>query len=293
MPVKEENWLRHSDILRFEEILRICALVTELGITKIKVTGGEPLVRRGVTGLIANLKKIRGIEFVSLTPNALVLDEHLSELIDAGIDAINISLDTLNEATFKQITRNDNFNRVLQTLQKVLDTNLNIKINCVPIAGVNDADIVPLALLAKENNIAIRFIELMPLGYASGLPFAGQEKIIKMLENEFGTLIPLHKNLGNGPAEYFTAAGFKGCIGFISALSHVFCSKCNRLRLTGAGLLRTCLSSETGFDLKQVLRSGGSNDVIKNLICEAVNQKPERHTFSQSHKTTNMFRIGG
>ncbi|GMO57411.1 MAG: GTP 3',8-cyclase MoaA [Termitinemataceae bacterium] len=298
MPSNGVEWLFHDEVLSFEEILHICTVAAGMGISKIKVTGGEPLVRRGIIPFIAALKKISGIKTVSITTNALLLGEYLDQLLDAGLDAINISLDTLDEKTFLRITNNSDLVQVLGAIKKVLKTNLNIKINCVPLLGVNENDIIPLAAFAKDYNIAVRFIELMPLGFAAchkAIPF---DSVFSTLKNHFGALCESQESRGNGPAKYFTVEGFKGSIGFISALSHNFCSTCNRMRLIGTGLLKPCLSSDISLDLKSILRKKiipglSVDDALKNAFESALILKPPSHTFAESVKSTNMFRIGG
>ncbi|GMO37574.1 MAG: GTP 3',8-cyclase MoaA [Termitinemataceae bacterium] len=296
MPHSGVDWMPHSEMLSFEEILHICRTAANAGVKKIKVTGGEPLVRRGVVPFIAALKKIRGIESVSMTSNAFVLDTYLNDLLDAGLDAINISLDTLNEETFFRIT-NKSFQNVVNVLPLLFNSisqkKLTVKINCVPMQGINEDDIISVASLAKDNDIAVRFIELMPLGFAAPLTGIVQDKIFQMLQAEFGVLTPFYKNIGNGPAVYWTLKNFKGKIGFISPLSHVFCSSCNRMRLTATGLLKPCLSSDISIDLKTLLRHGASDDELQNAIQDGANKKPAQHTFTAGNNKTNMFKIGG
>ena len=293
MPQDGVTWLPHKEMMTFEETLRICTVAADLGINRIKVTGGEPLVRRGVTGFVRALKKITGIKKVSMTTNALVLDQYLQELICSGLDAINISLDTLDESTFKRITRCADFSTILKTIKAVVNTPLNVKINCVPIKGINENDIVPLAELACENNIAVRFIELMPLGYGASMQAISQKEIMDLLENKFGALTLSNKEMGGGPAVYYDAPGFKGKIGFISSLTHIFCTTCNRLRLTSTGLLKPCLSSGISIDIKKIIRSNGSDTDIADAINMAIKQKPLHHTFAQHNNEALMFKLGG
>jgi cyclic pyranopterin phosphate synthase len=297
MPPEGVEWVPHSEILSFEEMLRICAAAVELGINKFKITGGEPLVRRGLTSFIRSLKRVRGIESVTLTTNALVLGDFLDEIVDAGIDAVNISLDTLNAEVFRHITRSDGFEKVMRSVRLALNSRLTLKINCVPARGVNDDDIVPLAELARRENIAVRFIELMPLGLGANLFPVPQAEVFERLRQAFGDLQAFDGQLGNGPASYYSAAGFVGKIGFISAISHNFCGFCSRLRLTSAGILRPCLASDMGVDLKAVIRSGGDAAAITGTLRAAILLKPMMHDFYKNggnqHKKNSMFRIGG
>jgi cyclic pyranopterin phosphate synthase len=300
MPDANVNWLHHSEILSFEEMLRISALMAELGIKKIKVTGGEPLARRGVIPFIERLTKISGIEKVSLTTNAIFLDDHLSSLILAGISAINISLDTLNEETFRRITRTNAFAKVCNGLAAALDAGIQVKINCVPISGYNNTDIIQIAKLAEKNSVHVRFIELMPLGFACELNPISPGEIFMMLEKEFGKLLVCNDKLGAGPAEYFNISGFSGKIGFISALTHTFCALCNRVRLTSAGMLKPCLASDINIDIKSMLRGGAGDFEIKDAIKKIIFEKPPAHNFTADnkihadvHKRRFMYRIGG
>jgi cyclic pyranopterin phosphate synthase len=288
----------HDSILRFEETLRLCTIFASLGIRRIKVTGGEPLVRRGIAPFIQSLKDLPGIERVSLTTNGLLLNSYLDE--GAGIpDAVNISLDTLDRERFKKITLHDGLDVVLKAIENTLEKSIPLKINCVPIRGLNEADLVPLAALAKEKNIAVRFIELMPIGYSGGLePVPGSE-VYRLLENAFGPLRPFTGIPGGGPARYYSADGFTGKIGFISPLSHGFCETCNRLRLSSEGVLKPCLSSDLGKDLRGPLRAGASDEELIRAIRGLVSQKPKSHNFLSfcnappAEHTSGMFRIGG
>ncbi|GMO42478.1 MAG: GTP 3',8-cyclase MoaA [Termitinemataceae bacterium] len=293
MPPTGVQWVQHNEVLSFEETLRICTVAASMGIEKIKVTGGEPLVRRGIIDFIRGLKKIHGIKTVSITTNALFLEKYLDNLVNAGLDAVNISLDTLNEKTFFKITKNSDFAQVMRSVDAVLKTNLNIKINCVPIKGINDDDIIPICKLASKNNITVRFIELMPLGFAADLCPIKESDVKDKIEKELGCLNPYNIKIGNGPAAYYSFKKFPGKIGFISALSCKFCAECNRMRLTGTGLLKPCLSSDVAVDVKGVIRSGGSDVDLQTAIGTALILKPQQHTFADVKQTTNMYKIGG
>jgi cyclic pyranopterin phosphate synthase len=304
MPPEGVEWVPHSEVLSFEETLRICGVAAALGVSKVKVTGGEPLVRRGLTAFIRSLKRTPGIESVTLTTNALVLCDFLNELVDAGLDAVNISLDTLDADVFRCITRSGGFENVLRAIDMARRARLAIKINCVPMRGINEGDIVPLAELARHEKMAVRFIELMPLGLGANLAPVPEVEIFERLQQALGALRTFDGRLGNGPAAYYSAAGFAGKIGFISAISHGFCGACNRLRLTGTGLLKPCLASDAGVDLKAILRGGGGgggDEAISKALSAAALLKPMRHDFYQGsgnkqhsqHEKKNMFRIGG
>jgi cyclic pyranopterin phosphate synthase len=296
MPRGGVKLVRHSDMLSFEEALRICSSAARLGVRGVKVTGGEPLVRRGLIGFTRALKQTDGIKSVTLTTNGVLLADFLDELLQAGIDAVNVSLDTLNKDVFRAITRSDCFEQVMYSIRMAQEAGIPLKINSVPMRGVNEADIAPLAGLARQKDVHVRFIELMPLGLGSGILPVPQAEVASALERAFGILKKFDGRLGNGPASYYSAAGFAGKIGFISALSHSFCASCNRLRLTGTGLLKTCLSSDIGVDLKALIRAGGSDAEIDAAFRSAVMLKPAGHDFhtnGNQHTKKNMYSIGG
>jgi cyclic pyranopterin phosphate synthase len=295
MPPEGVGWMPHDEVLRFEEILRLCRIMATLGIKAIKVTGGEPLVRRGVVGLIGELKAVKGINQVSLTSNGVLLGEHLEALVAAGLDAVNISLDTVNEEKFRQLTRTGGLGTVLSAIDRAVELGLKVKVSCVPLRTVNEEDIVRIAALAHNRDITVRFIELMPLGAAFDLQPLPADEVRSLIEKEYGPLKPSAIKLGNGPAVYYTLQGFAGPIGFISALSHFFCQTCNRLRLTAAGLLKPCLSSDLSLDLRSLVRGGSNDGVIADSIRELVARKPARHSFGISDEVSNinMFSIGG
>ena len=307
MPSQGVEWKPHDSMLTFEEILRLCRIMAGLGICKIKITGGEPLVRKGATSFLQMLKTVSGIEKVTLTTNGLLLDKYLDEAEALGEgslpNGVNISLDALNPEQFNRITRMTNASprEILPNIDRLLEKQVKVKVNCVPIRGFNEEEILPLALLAKDKNIAVRFIELMPLGAAAEFkPLPGCE-VASLVEKTFGTLTPFFGIESNGPAVYYSLPGFVGKIGFINPVSHGFCETCNRLRLTSEGLLRLCLSADLSFDLRTLLRSGISDTDLAKIITETVAKKPRFHTFSGvygtvEHKepgTDGMFGIGG
>ncbi|MDR1277816.1 MAG: GTP 3',8-cyclase MoaA [Treponema sp.] len=302
MPPGGVDWTPHRNILSFEELLRLCGLMAGMGIRRIKVTGGEPLVRRGAADFIASLKKLEGIQTVTLTSNGVALDQHLDKLISAGLDGLNISLDSLREENFRRITGGDGFEKVCSFLNRIDSLPLPVKINCVPLRGINEDELANLAGLAKTSAAAVRFIELMPLGRAGSFsPVPGKE-VFKLLEKEYGKLIPYPGTLGGGPAVYYSIKGFKGRIGFINALSDKFCETCNRLRLTAQGLLKPCLSSNIGLDLRGLIRGGPENSggwELEEAVRALIARKPWGHTFStwqdqeKTEHEAGMFSTGG
>jgi cyclic pyranopterin phosphate synthase len=293
MPNEGVDWMPTEDALRFEEVLRICRILAGMGIKSVKVTGGEPLLRQGVSDLIRELKAVRGINRAALTTNGVLLGEQLEALEKAGLDAVNISINTMDREKFTRLTRVDSMVNVVSIVDQALETGLGVKINAVMIRGFNEDEITKIAGLAKNRNIAARFIELMPLGQAAAFrPFYAHEAAA-LIEGEYGPLRPVAAKLGDGPAEYYAIAGFAGLIGFISPMSRHFCKSCNKLRLTASGFLKLCLCGDTGIDLRGPVRGGVSDGGIAELIREQVALKPAGLKFDESGGSINMFRIGG
>ena len=298
MPEEGIESIPHDEILTYDEILRICEIVSELGIRKIKITGGEPLVRKDIVNLIRDIKNIDKIEQVTLTTNGILLHEMLDDLYDAGIDAINISLDTLNKDNFKKITRRDGLEKVLMSIDKAYDLGIRVKINCLAIRDFNLRELVEIASFAKDREIDVRFIELMPIGFGKKYNQIDNDEILSILESRFGTFEIVTEKRGNGPAKYYRNQNMKGCIGFISAISHEFCETCNRVRLTSNGFLKLCLHYNKGIDLKEPIRNGISDEDLKKLIHDTIWNKPISHKFGhaseeQDIELKNMVQIGG
>lgn len=300
MPECGVKKLPHDEILSLEEILRVANIFSQLGIKKIRLTGGEPLLRKNLPSLVRELKKIPAIEKITLTTNGVLLKNFFRELISAGLDGINLSLDTLDENIFSELTRRNFFSHLLDGLNILLaENNFSVKINCVPLENINEKEILKIAALAKNNSVSVRFIELMPIGcaYNSGLKKIPITDIFSTLENNFGMLFPVHeKNILQGPAQYFRPKNFVGKIGFIAALENKFCANCNRIRLTSEGFLKTCLSFDAGLDVKKFLRSSVGDDELLEKIREAIYHKPREHFFtdkSLSHDSRQMYQVGG
>lgn len=297
MPGEGVMQTNHENILTYDEIVRLCHVFSDLGISKIKITGGEPLVRKNMPKLLFDLKQVTGITSVTITTNGVLLSKFLDELVKNGVDAINISLDTLDPAVYKQITGMDAFSLVLYSINTAaLIEGLSVKINCVPL-NVPSQKPEEVASLGKEREIAVRYIEMMPIGLGKQFQMVPQEVLKEKLERKYGKLQPFDGILGNGPAIYYKPKGFCGSIGFISALSHRFCSSCNRLRLTSEGFLKTCLQYETGVDLRTLLRKNGTDEDLKEAILFAVERKPFEHQFLEKEtkniEKQGMSRIGG
>lgn len=298
MPEEGVKWLSHTQIVSYEEILRLCRCFAELGVGRIKLTGGEPLVRKGLPALIRELKAIPGITEVTLTTNGLLLEQQLDELVGAGLNAVNISLDSLENETFWQITRCGDVTQVKRSIEAAISApSLKVKLNCVPLRGINDQSLISLAEYARYYEVSVRFIEMMPIGLGADFGAWTEEELLVLFEQKFGVLTPYTGVLGNGPGHYYSAPGFVGKIGFISAISHRFCNQCNRIRLTSTGFLKTCLQYDHGVDLSALLRSGVDDDTMKQRMLQAIAQKPAGHHFdgprSKDDEDKKMFQIGG
>lgn len=239
-----------------------------------------------------------GIESVTITTNGALLEQYLTELVQAGVTGINISLDTLNRERFRYITRRDDYDKVQAGLKQAVATGIPTKINCVPMRGFNEDELADIAALAKHDPVAVRFIEMMPIGM--GVEKAGiyQDEIRKGLESRYGTMLPIEEMLGNGPAKYYQIPGFQGKIGFISAISHEFCEGCNRVRLTADGILKPCLNYESHINLKQEMRNGIDDWELEKILKDAIYAKPRCHSFGDQTKKEiqekrKMAGIGG
>ena len=298
MPEEGVEAMCHEELLSFEEILIVCRCMAKLGVKKVKLTGGEPLVRKGFISLVRGINEIPGIEEITLTTNGLLLSDQLEELIDAGITSINISLDTLDREQFKRVTKRDGLDAVLKAIQQTAYSRLGkVKVNVLAAKGMNEKEWVSLAALAKNEPIHVRFIELMPIGLGAKMQMVKKEEIISTLEKAYGKLRPYKARMGNGPATYYEVDGFVGKIGFISAVSDCFCDSCNRVRLTSNGFLKLCLHSKKGTDLREILRSGMNEEKVMHAIEKAMHIKPERHHFDDLDKEhledKMMSQIGG
>lgn len=280
MPEEGVKSICRSEILTYEEILRLCGIAANIGIRKIKITGGEPLVREGVCTLIREIRKIQGIDSVTITTNGSLLEECLPELLEAGISGINISLDTLEKEKFGRITRSNDFDRVWNGFRQALKAKIPVKINCVPMRGVNEDEIADIAALAKEEPVIVRFIEMMPVGMGvqDGIR---QDEIRGILEAAYTAMLPVKEILGNGPASYYKLPGFLGRVGFISAMSHEFCGECSRIRLTADGILKPCLNYESHIDLKKGMREGMGDRELEQMFARGISNKPKCHTFAE------------
>lgn len=297
MPAEGVTWMPHKAILSYEDILCICRAAAALGVTKLRLTGGEPLVRKGLAQLVQGLKSIPEIEFVGLTTNGVLLQEQLPALLAARLDGVNLSLDTLDPVRYAAITRREELHAALAGLDAALSApDLTVKLNCVPTAD-NQDEWTALAELARNRALSVRFIELMPIGLGASMAGIREDALFAHLEAELGRLEPCEADRGGGPCQYFRPQGFRGKVGFISAISHRFCGSCNRVRLTASGFFKTCLQYEQGCDLRALLEKGADDRTIQEAIARAILEKPDRHHFEQIHpageETRTMNQIGG
>lgn len=288
------EWIPMEQILTFEEITEVCRLAAQLGIRHIKITGGEPLVRKGCADLIGMLKSVSGIEQVTLTTNGVLLAQHADALCSSGLDAVNVSLDTLNAQRYEKITGFPMLEHTLRGIDAV-EQRIPLKINTVLQRGINADEWRALAELAKDRNIAVRFIEMMPIGHGKEYRSISNQWILKQMNAVYGTMTRETARHGNGPAVYYHIEGFMGSIGFISAVHGKFCTQCNRIRMTAVGQLKPCLCYSESFSIREALRSGNTDDV-KRMLCQTIERKPAGHCFEEEKSITEMqemSKIGG
>ena len=308
--------MQHDDILSMEEIGRLVRIMSLLGISKVRLTGGEPLVHRGLIELIRILRDDCHMQKIAMTSNGMLLGKSGSrhgksgysaqELKDAGLTSLNISLDTLNPGTFRKLTGVDGLDEVKRGIESAISSGLDVKLNCVPIKGVNDDELSCLVSYAENMGVMLRFIELMPIG--CGLSYEGvpTDDIVSILEDEYGTSYEVTdkkervsgdpQRVTCGPATYRVFEKCNVPVGFISPISHKFCDRCNRIRLMASGFLKLCLQYPDGVDLKAMLRKGAGDEEIANVIMTAVSEKPAAHSFGVRGEATDkrkMIQIGG
>lgn len=299
MPEEGMPLISHGEILTYEEILRLVRVFVKEGMSKVRLTGGEPLVRKGIIDFISRLSGIEEIKDLSLTTNGLLLRDLARDLKQAGLKRVNISLDTLNREKFLKITRRNGYDQVWQGIEEAMKASLApIKINMVAIKGLNDDEIESFALLTLHHPLVVRYIEYMPSGngeeWKDGAILTITE--IKNRLEAMGNLLPIPSDQWDGPARRFRLEGAVGEIGLIGPVSDHFCRNCNRLRLTPDGKIRTCLFSDEEIDVKQFLRNGGSDEDLRKQLLLALKTKPEKHhlnTHSFKKCQRNMSAIGG
>lgn len=284
----------HQDLLSFEEFLEVARAAVELGITRFKVTGGEPLVRRGCLNFLRRLKSLPGVEQVTLTTNGALLAPLVPDLAGMGLDGVNISLDDPTPEGFRAITGFDLLPQVLEGLSTCVAAGLKTKLNCVLLPGC-EGRLPAMAAFAQGRPVDVRFIEVMPIGEGARHPGPTREQALAILRQRWPDLHPVEETRGNGPAHYYASTGLTGRIGMIDAVSHKFCAECNRVRLTSTGMLKPCLCYGEGTDLRAVLR-GSAPGELKQVLAAAIWSKPQAHCFDSGARITehkNMSEIGG
>lgn len=282
-------------LLTEEELLRITRAAAKEEIAHVKVTGGEPLLRPNLAGLVQKIREIPGIETVTLTTNGILLPDQIDALAAAGISGINISLDTLNKERYRSLTRGGELERALAGLEAAKrQKGVTVKVNAVLYETHWEEDALTLAALAEKDPVHVRFIEHMPLGTEAEERPVREDAILALLQREYGKCESYQGKIGEGPGHYVTFPGMTGKIGFISAISHKFCSGCNRLRLTADGDLRMCLQSKEGIPLRELLRDGATDEKLREVLRGCILQKPEGHQMTeQKIEAEGMCQIGG
>lgn len=293
------EWIPMREILTYEEITEVCQEAVKLGITRFKITGGEPLVRKDCAKLVHMIKDIKDVELVTLTSNGLLLGEQLGDLLSAGLDAVNISLDTVNAEKYKWITGADKLSVVFSSIDKVLASGIPLKINAVLQKGINEEEWLPLTQFAKDLPLSVRFIEMMPIGYGNIIESISNKELKKKIEQQYGSLNLDSRFYGNGPAVYYSIEGFKGNIGFISAMHGKFCYLCNRVRMTSTGDIKPCLCYDQRWPLKPALRINDKKqrqEAVRKILIDSIKSKPQMHCFENVKQITEshpMGQIGG
>jgi cyclic pyranopterin phosphate synthase len=306
MPHELQEWLPREDILTYEETLRLIRIAAELGVSKVRITGGEPLTRRGVLNLVRELPKLRGIRDIGLSTNGTLLAREVAPcttmargLRDAGVRSVNISLDTLDREIYSGITGRDFYPQVIAGIDAAISVGFDqIKLNTVLMRERNEDQLIPLIEFAAARNLILRFIEMMPVSTTEVLDEENFMSILatkRMIESRYGSLVPEPKFRTNGPATYYQIPGRRQRIGFIGAMTNLhFCESCNKLRLTCDGKLRPCLGSYLEFDIMKPLRAGASDEQLRQFFLDVVDRKPEQHDFRNNYQPgRKMIAIGG
>ncbi len=296
MDEKDNSFLKNDEKLTDDEIYRIVKESSKLGIKKVRITGGEPLVRPDLVNLVSKINSIPGIEEIYLTTNGILLADMIDELAVNGLKGVNISLDSLNEERFNKLTRLGKLNKVLEAIDKAIALGIKVKLNTVIVNDINKDEIIDFVNLTKEKEIDVRFIELMPIGIAINYKGATNEDVLKVISENYSDYEEVVRSKSGGPASYIKLKNAKGKIGFISAISNCFCEECNRIRLTPEGFLKQCLHFDYGIGLKSKLRTGITDEELRKLIYDNIYDKPEKHLFLEKsdHKELKfMNQIGG
>ena len=294
------QFLPRADLLSFEEIQRLVVILAKNGIDRIRITGGEPLVRSELWRLVEMIKSAEGIKEIALTTNGLLLAEQAERLKSAGMDRLNVSLDTIDPIVFEQVTRRKGLDKVLAGIEAAQEVGFNnIRINAVSISGITEAEIVPLAQFARQQNLELRFIEFMPLDgdqtWETGQVLSG-ESVKSIIESNIGALVPVTRSNPSQPAVDYEYQDHNARVGFINSVSQPFCGDCNRIRVTAEGKFRNCLFSSTEWDVRDLLRSGATDAEVEDAIRQCVRAKKAGHgtddgKFLRPEKA--MYQIGG
>jgi len=278
MPKNNTKWFDDSEVLTFDEIIRLSSILASFGVEKIRLTGGEPLVRPSIENLTKSIRKIRHIKSVGLTTNGLLLSDKIDALKSSGLDSVNISLDSFKEDRFRMMTGINGLNKVISSIQKARDAGFNVKINTVVVRGWNDDEVVEFANFARRTGITVRFIEFMPLDgtgiWRSDLVFSKNEMVEK-LESNIGKMFPMLEQEISAPAKLYSFSDGEGTIGFIPSVTEPFCNQCDRIRLTSDGRFLTCLFENPGYDIKRDLREGASDQELGQCLVHSMTMKQE------------------
>lgn len=291
MPAEGIQYMPKKELLSFEEIVRLVSLMASMGISKIRLTGGEPFVRNDLMQLIRRLVGIPGVKDLHLTTNGILTAPHIPELKKLGIASVNLSLDTLDPDRFKSITRRDEFAHTYKTLNLLLENQIRVKLNTVVMDGKNTEDIIPMAELTKDNDVSVRFIEEMPFNgdgrRAADLTW-NHKKILRHLEAHFPAIQKIN-DPENSTAFHYKIPGHKGTLGIIAAFSRTFCGTCNRIRVTAQGTLKTCLYDDGVMDIKHWMRTGISDDELKAKLLHVFNQRAKNGFEAEAARKDHHF----
>lgn len=301
MPEKGLDWIKQDDLMTDAEMLRICSVFTDLGVDKIRITGGEPFVRKNCIDLIEKLSHLNGLTDLSITTNGLLTEQYIPQLKEFGIKSVNLSLDTLDKKRFFKITRRNSFDKVMKTMESLLKHDIKVKINTVVMENQNIEDIIPLVQLTKDLPVDVRFIEEMPFNGNNDAEIAlkwNHPQIYSYIKDYFPE-IQKTEDPKSSTSYSYKIPGFMGDIGIIAAYTRSFCGDCNRIRITPSGILRTCLYEGGGINLKDQLRSGASDEELKAIIINSIHHKPkdgweaEQQSLNASSIHQSMATIGG
>lgn len=299
MPPEGIDFVPRSDLLTYEDMLRLARIMVSLGVNKIRLTGGEPFVRKNFYGFLKRLSQVEGLEKIGITTNGAVANKHIPFLKEIGITSLNLSMDTLDKQKFQQITRRDFFDQAMSTYRAALDAGMKLNINMVTMSGVNEEDILPMAMLTKDDPVTVRFIEEMPFngtGERENKSTLSYKEIIEILQGGLPKMTELARNTGS-TSNKFSIDGHKGKVGVIAAWSRTFCNDCNRIRVTAKGEMKNCLYDHGILDLKRLLNDGSSDEMIRDAIREGYSKKFKNGHEAEANRdqkvSESMSTIGG